>query len=193
MGDIKKVNFDYIRRWEGGLSKDKRDPAAKVPVPDGSGYHTNIGITWQAFAANAPLLNYKATPALFYEMPKDIWLSIYQGGYWASVKGDFIKSQAISELIADWAWGSGPGTATLYVQSFLKKQGLPQPVTGYFGPVTLGILNDYIKTVGEKVAFEGIYQARVKFLKSLSNWKTYGIGWMNRMNDFYAYGQSILK
>jgi len=47
MADINKVNFDYIKRWEGGLSKHPKDPAAKYPVPDGSGYHTNIGgVLW---------------------------------------------------------------------------------------------------------------------------------------------------
>ncbi|MBL7812911.1 MAG: hypothetical protein JNL57_11855 [Bacteroidetes bacterium] len=193
MADIKKVNFDYIKRWEGGLSKDKRDSASKMPVPDGTGYHTNIGITWQTFVANAKLVGYTATPKLFYDMPKDIWLGIYQKGYWAMVKGDEIQSQAIAELMADWAWGSGPGTATGYLQALLKKNGLLQPVTQYFGPVTLGNLHTFIKNAGEKAAFEAIYQERVRFLKSIPSFKVYGVGWMNRMNDFYAYAQTILK
>lgn len=193
MADINKVNFEYIEKWEGGKSRDKKDPASKFPVPDGSGYHTNIGITWQAFVANAPALKYTPTPELFYKMPKDIWLAIYHNGYWSSVQGDKINSQAIAELIADWGWGSGPGTATSQVQAYLKKQGIVQPVTGFFGPVTVDNLNTYIKKVGEKTAFEGIYLSRVRFLNSLSNFKIYGIGWMNRMRDFYAYAQSIMK
>jgi hypothetical protein len=54
MANINAVNFDYIKKWEGGLSKDSRDQAAKDPVPDGSGYHTNIGITWQKAAILQP-------------------------------------------------------------------------------------------------------------------------------------------
>ena len=49
MGNLSKANLDYILKWEGGLSKHPRDSAARHPLPDGSGYHTNKGITWRVF------------------------------------------------------------------------------------------------------------------------------------------------
>jgi lysozyme family protein len=33
----------FILKSEGGLSKKPKDSASAHPVPDGSGYHTNIG------------------------------------------------------------------------------------------------------------------------------------------------------
>jgi hypothetical protein len=52
MGNLSKANLDYILKWEGGLSKHPRDSAARHPLPDGSGYHTNKGITWRVFVPN---------------------------------------------------------------------------------------------------------------------------------------------
>jgi hypothetical protein len=52
MGNLSKANLDYILKWEGGLSKHPRDSAARHPLPDGSGYHTNKGITWRVFRSH---------------------------------------------------------------------------------------------------------------------------------------------
>jgi hypothetical protein len=57
-----------LKKYEGGLSKAKTDTASKNPVPDGSGYHTNKGITWSTFKAMAQTIDYTATPTLFYQM-----------------------------------------------------------------------------------------------------------------------------
>ena len=188
MADVFKVNFAYIKKWEGGLSKDPRDPASKFPVPDGSGYHTNMGVTWQAFKAHFP----QGTPQEFYNMFDKLWLAIYREGYWKAVKGDEIKSQIIAEFIADWAWGSGPGTATAYVQTLLKNAGYLQPVTQLFGPVTLGNLHAMIDSKGERAVFDALYSARTSFLQSIKGFAVYGVGWMNRMRDFKAYADSKL-
>ena len=51
MANINKANLDYILKWEGGLSKHPRDSAARHPVPDGSGHHTNKGITFRLWAS----------------------------------------------------------------------------------------------------------------------------------------------
>lgn len=189
MADVFKVNFAYIKKWEGGLSKDPRDPASRFPVPDGSGYHTNMGVTWQAFKAHFPSLGVHE----FYAMPEKVWLTIYKEGYWKIVKGDEIKSLIIAEFIADWAWGSGPGTATAAVQTLLKNAGYAQPVTQLFGPVTLGNLHGMIDTKGERAVFEALYAARTSFLQSLKNFVIYGVGWMNRMRSFKEYAMTVLK
>lgn len=193
MADINKVNFDYIKRWEGGLSKDQRDPASKYPVPDGSGYHTNMGVTWQAYRAHYPNTMTATAIKEFYAMPANVWLSIYENGYWKAVRASEIPSQAIGEFMADWGWGSGPGTATGYLQKCIKQNfNSAQPITQMFGPVTMGNLVNWIKVKGERAVFEALYAERTSFLKSLSNFKIYGLGWMNRMRDFYKYAISII-
>jgi lysozyme family protein len=192
MADIQKVNFDYIRKWEGRLSKDKRDRAARFPVPDGSGYHTNIGVTWQAFLFNGPTLGYSPTPALFYEMPKEIWLKIYKIGYWDSMKADQINSQAIAEFMVDWAWGSGPSLAGRKLQEYLNKHKYQLKPDGLVGAITIGSLNDHIAKKGERAVFNNLFTEKTAFLKTVRSFKTFGKGWMNRMNDFRAYAESIM-
>jgi lysozyme family protein len=192
MADIQKVNFDYIRKWEGRLSKDKRDRAARHPVPDGSGYHTNIGVTWQAFLFNGPLLGYHPTPALFYEMPKEIWLRIYKLGYWDSMKADQINSQAIAEFLVDWAWGSGPSLAARKLQTYLNKHGYGLKIDGVLGAISIGCLNHHIAKKGERAVFNDLFKEKTAFLKTVPSFKTFGKGWTNRMNDFKAYAETIL-
>ena len=91
MAKVENVNFALIKKWEGGWSKDPLDPAAAFPVPDGSGVHTNIGITWKTFAANAEKLGYAATPKNFKNMPPDIWLKHFTtfGLGWFNRMDDF--------------------------------------------------------------------------------------------------------
>lgn len=193
MANINAVNLAYIKRWEGGLSRDANDPAAVDPVPDGSGYHTNKGVTWNTFKGLASRIGYSPTAALFYKMPDNIWLGIYKIGYWDPMNGDKINSQGIAELLADWAWGSGPGTAARYVQRYLVGKGYKIAVDGAFGPASTKALNDQIKKAGAAAVFNDLYNARLNFLKSLGGWQHYGTGWTNRMKDFYNYGIRVVN
>ena len=45
MADYRLI-IPFIKSKEGGLSKETSDTASADKVPDGSGYHTNKGITW---------------------------------------------------------------------------------------------------------------------------------------------------
>lgn len=193
MANINKVNTDYILKWEGGVGNDPRDTYAKWPVPDGTGNHTNKGITWVTFKQFAQRAGYVATPALFYKMPTDIWLKIYKIGFWDPMRGDQIPSQAIAELLADFAWHSGAGGATKQLQKYLNGQGYKLLVDGGFGPKTLEALISHIKRVGEKKAFDGFFLHRIAFLKSLEDYSAFGKGWLNRMKDFYDYAGDLVS
>lgn len=192
MAKIENINVQLILKWEGGLSKDPKDPAAAFPVPDGSGFHTNKGITWKTFSGNAARWGYAGTVANFKEMPNDVWLKIYQHGFWNSVKGDLIDSQAIAEFMADWAWGSGPQPASKRLQMYLNSQGNNLGLDGKIGPVTLGILNKLVKTKGERVVFEDLDRYKRDYLKRLRGFPRFGKGWFNRMDDFKNYALSII-
>ena len=163
MADIQKVNFEYIRKWEGRLSKDRRDRASRYPVPDGSGYHTNIGVTWQAFLFNGPLLGYTPTPALFYDMPKEIWLRIYKIGYWDTMKADQINSQAIAEFLVDWAWGSGPSLAARKLQEYLNKHEYGLKVDGILGAISIGSLNHHISKKANALCLATFLKKKPRF------------------------------
>lgn len=179
----------YVKQWEGGLSKDKRDAASAYPVPDGSGYHTNKGVTWQTFVSSAAKAGYPATPEVFYEMSDETWTKIFKVTFWDIVQADKIVSQSVAELIVDWTWGSGPGVSVPHVQRYLISKGYEFPrVTTNFGPITLTSLNNEIMKTGEKKVFEDLYKIRYNFLDVLGT-KAYPMfrqGWLNRMKAFYA-------
>jgi hypothetical protein len=82
MGNLSKANLDYILKWEGGLSKHPRDSAARHPVPDGSGYHTNKGITWRVFRSIYG--SSQDAVVRFYRMTHDDFRGIYKL-YWNGV------------------------------------------------------------------------------------------------------------
>lgn len=188
---ISKVNFDYIRKWEGRMSSDPRDPASKYPCPtltfQGKPLHTNIGVTWQAFHANFP----EKTEQDFQIMKAADWLEIYKRGYWQFMKASDIDSQAIAELLADWAWGSG-SYASKGLQKALTANGFPTKVDGIVGMGTITALNKWIAASGERSVWAKLYTVRMSFLQSLQGWKIYGVGWGNRMKDLKLYCEGIM-
>lgn len=194
MADINNANIALIKKWEGGKSKNPKDPAAKFPRPAGLVYHTNKGITWETFSTNAQKLGYSATPELFLQMPDNIWLKIYKKLFWDAVKGDEIESQAIAEFMTDWAWGSGPVTAGKNLQGYLNMHRPENPlkVDGKIGVKTLGALHELIKQKGERIVFEDLDRAKRNFLHTLESTKSFGLGWFRRMDDFRNYAALII-
>ena len=189
MGNLSKANLDYILRWEGGLSKHERDSASRYPVPDGSGYHTNKGITWRVFSSihgsNADAIH------RFYQMSQDDFREIYKL-YWNGVKSDLVQSQVIAEYMADFAWGSGVAGASRQIQKWLNTQGFKVAVDGKIGNQTIGAINELIEHKGEKIAFESLEAHRRHFLSHLRDFDVFGRGWYNRLNDFVAYAYQTI-
>jgi len=190
MAKIDKFNIEYILKWEGGLSKHQKDSASAFPVPDGSGYHTNKGVTWRVWSS--VFGSSKQSIKDFYEMTDDKWLVIFNG-FWKGVKADLIQEQIIADLWADFAWGSGVSRASIEMQQFLNKHGYSVVVDGIVGRKTIEQLNKFVKDKGVKWAFEAMYNHRVDFLQSLKSFKTFGTGWMRRMSDFYLYASKQIN
>lgn len=184
MANLDKANLGYILRWEGGLSKHTRDSASRHPVPDGSGYHTNKGITWRVFKSiygdSAEAI------ARFYRMSHEDFKGIYKL-FWNGVKADLILSQILAEFVTDFAWGSGVAGASRQVQKWLNTQGYKVAIDGKIGNGTLSAINQLIKDKGEKAAFESLNAHRRHFLSGLKDFDVFGKGWYNRLNDFLAY------
>jgi lysozyme family protein len=205
MADYRQIT-GWIRKWEGGLSKSKSDYFSKFPVPDGSGYHTNKGITWKTFETLAPKLGYIATPQLFYAMPDDIWGKIFKYGYWDVIHGDQITSQAIAETLVDWAWASGAGIAiiqlqgllflptqlaTIKVQALAEKRSFSQLLSAQLLKIgvasytmdtrTLATLNN----ANEKNFHEILSNYKQAWYLSLPGQQANYAGWKNRLVDLY--------
>jgi lysozyme family protein len=179
--------------FEGGLSKDKNDTASKNPVPDGSGNHTNKGVTWATFKSLGTQLGYNPTPALFYEMPKKIWLEVYKRGFWDYIKAGSLNSQAIANLYVQMAWGSGRDTAINQMFIWLNsyKKGIVKSKTK---DNIIKAINDLTKSKeNEKELFLFLWNTRMNFLKSLRNWNNFKNGWTTRMNKIKSSGLELIE
>ena len=169
----------FFYKWEGGLSKDKNDSASSNPCPTSfkgiDGYHTNKGVTYNAWIAVFGTTN----DARFFEMNNEDWGLIFKRGYWDKVKGDKIQYQSIANILVSWAWGSGSKTAIKQMQKVLGVS-----VDGVIGNQTLNAIHAFNEVelfdkcvLARKSFFESIARSNPKNLKFLK-------GWLNRLADF---------
>ncbi len=176
----------FIKKSEGGLSRSTADTASAHPIPDGSGYHTNKGITWTAWSklfGSGP-----DSIAKFYVMSDQDWNKIFKPLYWDAVMGDKITSQKIADLIVDWVWGSGKHYPELDVQIILNhlfNEHLTED--GNFGPATIAAIN----REDETELFKDIVTKRYEFLQNIvTNNPKQEInlqGWKNRMAHLITF------
>jgi len=178
MADYKNI-IAFIKEKEGGLSHSQHDSAKADPVPDGTGVHTNKGVTWKTFKAMAFTLQYDPTVDLFYQMPDDIWGRIFKSGYWDKIWGDHIVSQAIANTLVDWAWGSGPRTATRKIQQFLEID-----ADGRMGPITIETINTRSQ-LDDRVFNSDFSAYKLAWYLSLPNQDANYAGWKNRLTDLF--------
>jgi lysozyme family protein len=185
MSDYRHI-IPFIKKAEGGLSKDTADSASANPVPDGSGYHTNKGIVWSTWS------NVFGTDAdsikRFYAMSDDDWGLIFKKLYWDMMLGDQIKSQRISDLLVDWIWGSGKHYPEADVQDILIhafNQHLVED--GNFGAQTIASIN----SVDEQKLYDDIVAKRFWFfdqcVASHPTNERFLQGWRNRLNNLVAF------
>jgi lysozyme family protein len=99
--------------------------------------------------------------------------------YWDKVGGDTIRNQSFAEMLADFAYNSGVGTASKKLQKLL---GLKED--GVIGPVTIAKVN----SVNQEDLFNKFKQIRINFYLAIVNsnpsQKVFLKGWMNRINSF---------
>jgi lysozyme family protein len=181
----------FIQKWEGGLSRDPNDRASSNPAPwpykGKDGWHTNKGVTFTTFSSLAPRLGYAVTAENFFTMPDKIWDSIIQAGYWDSWDLDNMNSQAIADLLLDFAWGSGVGGSFNSIKKYLATKN--KIVNNRTEAVKA--LNE-ISQFNEQTVFLELITWREKFFKSL-NQPTFINGWLNRLNDLKNYGLNTIK
>lgn len=190
----------FICKWEGGLSDDPNDAAAKNPCPipykDGKCKHTNMGIIWPVWqkycsAKGVKILSIQAER--FYKMTKADQSDVFKTLYWDSVHGDQYQHQAIANCMASWAWGSGTAGALKQIQKFCSNNGVEAVNDWSDAPDCLWILQDKLTAVG---LFNKLCDARKEFFISISpagskNAK-FQKGWLNRLQSFRKYNEPLL-
>jgi len=147
-------------KWEGGWSNH----------PDDNGGMTMRGITIRTLS---DYLGRPAHPDELKALTPAVAEDIYRRLYWDAVKGDELPA-GVDLAVFDAAVNSGPSRATRWLQELV---GAKQD--GIVGPVTLA-------AVGKRSARDLIEQysdRRMAFVRGLSDWRVFGRGWTNRIND----------
>jgi lysozyme family protein len=193
-----------IQKLEGGLSYAQSDNAKYHPSPykEPSGnyyYHTNKGVTWAAFVANAPLCKYDVNSYdNFMNMPESIWGCIFKRSYWNQINGDLIESQAIADYAAQFAWNAGATAAGKTIQNVINEHFAYSILTspksapnskgrlaadGAIGAKTL----DAINRIPPRELLDQYAIARKAYYNSLPNQEANRAGWAYMMNTMYYF------
>jgi len=149
-----------VLKDEGGYTNESTDP----------GGPTNWGITihdartyWKSNATSQDVKT----------MPRSVAEDIYIKHYAGPINYDSLPA-GVDYTIFDYAINSGISKSIKTVQELIGV-----PIDGTMGPITLAKINssDPISLI------HAIYIERLKFLKTLHTWSTYGHGWTNRCNN----------
>jgi lysozyme family protein len=98
---------------------------------------------------------------------------IYRRGYWAKVAADDLPS-GLDLTMFDFAVNSGPSRA---VKTLQKIVGVTPD--GSMGAFTVQAVRKFDPTS----LIRQMYAARMSFLRNLSTWSTFGVGWKRRVDD----------
>jgi lysozyme family protein len=169
----------HILNWEGGLSKDPRDSAASC-VSAGQ-YHTNKGVTYCTFKANAAKLNIQpVTYDKFINLTdEEIGRFIYS--YYKSVSGGQLPD-SIALAMTEAAWGSGVNRAYTHLKDALRNLGWEVKSNAQ----AIAFANK----ANQKDLYDAYNKQRANYLintlGSNAKYKPFVKGWTNRLKDFYT-------
>lgn len=158
MSDACAQSLAETLKWEGGYSNHPNDPGG--PTMHGvtqrvyDGYRTRQGLAKRAVR--------------LIEQAEEV--AIYRGSYWAAVRGDELPA-GVDLAVFDYGVNSGPGRAVMALQKAVGAK-----ADGHLGEATL----DAILARDPRELIGKIMAGRRAFLRSLSTFPTFGVGWMNR-------------
>jgi lysozyme family protein len=165
-GNFARV-MPHVLEYEGGFTKDKRDPGnwtgGKVGVGELRG--TKKGIAAASF------------PNLDIEHLTDAQINeIYRVKYWNRVRGDDLPP-GVDLSVMDGGVNSGPSRSVKWLQAVVG-----ETQDGIAGPVTLNAAGkaDAPRTIKAHCA------KRLGFVRSLAIWNTFGKGWSRRIANVEA-------
>jgi lysozyme family protein len=153
-----------VLKHEGGYVNHPRDP----------GGATNKGVTQAVYDASRKLWGYGTRSVKFIT---DAEVStIYRTQYWDAVAGDDLP-EGLDYAVFDYAVNSGPSRSIKHLQIVIGVQ-----ADGKMGFVT----HTAIRRMPVKRIIEDLCSIRMKFLKGLNTWDTFGRGWSSRVEGVKA-------
>lgn len=170
----------FILSFEGGFVND----------PSDRGGATNQGVTlttWRSVGYDKDGDDDIDVDDLRLITPYDVIDKVLRPHYWDKCKADQIEDQSVANMLVDWAYNSGVGTAAKAIQRIVGCT-----ADGIIGKVTLAAINkreprslfDDLKTA-RRLFIDRIIEARPEQEK-------YRHGWMRRINSI-EYGKITLN
>lgn len=167
-----KTCLDFVLKSEGGYVNHPKDP----------GGATNKGVTQKVYDA------FRQSNG---QVAKDVKLisaaevqAIYKEQYWDRIRGNDLPS-GIDLACMDYAVNSGPQKAVKDLQRALV---LPV-IDGVIGAMTLQAVN----AADEAKLINALCDRRLRFMKSLKGWATFGRGWFARVEACRAAGVALVQ
>lgn len=164
MKDNQKKVLKWLALSEGGYINHKDDP----------GGATNMGVTQRTYNAynRARGLPQKNVRHITEREVERIYIQQYFTPVW------FNKlPSGLDYAMSDYSVNSGPSRAVKDMQRTLNKHGAGLSVDGVMGDMTYAAIMD----VGAPDLIVDLCERRMKFLRRLRHWKTFGKGWTRRV------------
>lgn len=168
-----------MSEFERSLAKTLVHEGGYVNHPKDPGGATKQGVTQRVYDDFRRQM--KLTPRPVKEMNGSERDAIYRQRYWNLIKGDLLPV-GVSYVVFDGAVNSGVSQSVKWLQRALGVK-----ADGVLGPATLTAVqgvNDHDELIAK------ILDRRMKFLKALKTWKTFGKGWTRRVDGVLATGQA---
>lgn len=206
MADFNKY-YPHLSSSEGGYSADPKDKSAaaypskyKMTTGQWKGYpvHTNKGITFRTFTANAKKVGLQPTTEAFINLTYEQAKRFYKLLFWDAIRGDEIKRQGVAEILAEAFIGSLVGGKQMVkdLQSFMRTIKIPVKYTGKIDTQTIQAIN-YTPPVYGDSKYEywligAMTDARLRYLRSLPVFASFGNTWTRRVNSTKERAESYV-
>ena len=163
-----KRALPLVLKHEGGFVNHPKDP----------GGATNKGVTLATFKA---YVKPGGTVEDLKKITSEQVATVYYRHYWAAVNAPALPA-GLDYLVFDFAVNSGPSRAAKVLQKVVGAI-----VDGRIGPATVKA----IEKLPTSVVIERMTDARMKFLKGLKTWPTFGKGWLRRLGEVTAAAKAM--
>ena len=158
-----KGNFDaalkLVLQSEGGRVDNKADPGGR----------TNLGCTQRVYSAYLKVN--RRLDADVYDISSGDVSNIYRTQYADAVHFNDLPA-GLDYAVFDAAVNSGPVEAARWLQDAVGVT-----TDGHIGLLTLAA----VRKIDPVAAIVHVCEERLTFLQGLSTWKTFGVGWANRV------------
>lgn len=165
-------NFDRalaaVLKHEGGFVNHPRDPGGATNLGVTIGTLKRLGIDVDG-DGDTDIVDVKL-------LKVEHAAKVYRKFYWDAVQGDLLPT-GVDYAVFDFAVNSGVSRASQYLQAVVGAK-----PDGHVGPITIEQVlknspNGIITVLCEK---------RMRFLRTLSTWNTFGKGWTSRVDGVRA-------